>query len=78
MWVLLKAYNQYDQYGGYFVAVWSNKPTEEQITSLKLSVNVAHLLAGGGRVQWEEEWYVLLEVEAGKDYHHEQTYPLGY
>ena len=72
-WVVTSSYNAYDQYGDYFIAVWKDKPTKDQlIKSLKISDECAeHLSNGGGRRNkpyWEDSWYNLTEVKEGKNY----------
>lgn len=31
VWVLTETYNDYNQHGAYFIKVWKNKPTVEQL-----------------------------------------------
>lgn len=66
VWVLTREINQYDQDGAYYMAVFANKPTVEQLKKHKLSDEEAkHVLrTGGGRLRVEYEWYFLNEVEA--------------
>lgn len=65
VWVLTSAYNDYDQHGEYFEAVWPAKPTAEQVGDklglIAASSTVAHVLNGGGRQQWEDVWWHLRE-----------------
>lgn len=64
VWILTKEYNQYDQYGEYYIAAFANKPTPEQL--IKLGINeylTPHVLNGGGRKKYDEEWYNLEEKE---------------
>mgnify|MGYP006935484260 CR=1 FL=1 len=70
IWILTKEVNDYDQYGQYFVSAFNSKPTFHQLFDLGLSKEQAkHLLeTGGGRIEWENEWYFLKEVEPGKSY----------
>jgi len=65
VWVLTREENQYDQYGEYFDAVFSKKPTVEQVTEHVGSKEIAeHVLSsGGGRISYEDTWYFLREVE---------------
>jgi len=61
--VLTTEYNEYDQYGEYFLAVFSNKPTEEQLLSYDVpSKDIQHVLNGGGRQNIEWKWFFLKEV----------------
>jgi hypothetical protein len=66
VWILTSEYNEYNQYDEYFLAVYKNKPTREQIQK---QVNVSedeavHILAGGGRRAGEGHWYNLNEEDA--------------
>jgi hypothetical protein len=67
VWVLTEEYNQYDQYGEYFRAVFANKPTAEQLKQY-LHPNeydwITHILDGGGRTEDNENnWYHLREIK---------------
>lgn len=65
VWVLTQEYNDYDQYGEYFVAVFATKPTAKQLMPHTGWYEWAHEhLLDGGRVEWEDNWYYLREVEA--------------
>lgn len=72
MWVLTRAYNQYDQYGEYLKTVWINKPSVEQIENyLKCDEKYAvFIYSGGGRREYEESWLYLTELEEGQEYEH--------
>jgi len=49
VWVLTEEYNDYDQYGEYFINVFANKPTCDQLNDAGVSLpEVAHVLNGGG------------------------------
>jgi hypothetical protein len=64
VWVLTKEYNLYDQEGEYFVAVFANKPTTQQLEECSVPYDyLQHVLNGGGRLNIEEEWFYLREVE---------------
>lgn len=65
VWILTEEHNDYDQYGAYFVAVFANKPTKEQLKKYDiLDEEVEHVLAGGGRGnEWANVWYWLTEIE---------------
>ena len=81
-WVLTETYNEYDQHGDYLIAVWSEKPTEEQILDLlyppKEGVTRGYttlakqLLEHGNDIpkcrSGGESWYILSELEEGKRY----------
>lgn len=70
MWVVTKSVNDYNQYGDYFVCVFQNKPTVEELKA-SLGVNASYarkLLAGGGRINDEAEWYFLTEMQSGQIY----------
>lgn len=60
VWVLTKEYNMYDQFGEYFVGVFGRKPEAEQLMEYGVPENrTSHVLNGGGRLNFEEEWYLL-------------------
>lgn len=64
VWVLTREENQYDQFGEYFDAVFSTKPTVEQVTEHVGSKEIAeHVLRSGGRISDEHTWYFLREVD---------------
>lgn len=66
IWVLTEEYNDYDQYGEYFVHAWIGKPTKEQLLKQVTHTNEERLqdiLNGGGRNKTENHWYNLKEVE---------------
>lgn len=72
VWILTEEYNDYDQHGEYFLGVFRNKPTKEELEScisLRLSDDLfEHIIAGGGRRTWgiwDEQWYYLKEVNTG-------------
>lgn len=65
VWVLTREINQYDQDGEYFVDVFAEKPTRDQIQGLCDIVNnedyISHVMNGGGRKEREDEWWNLRE-----------------
>jgi len=64
VWILTREENQYDQFGEYFVAVFFEKPTVDQIMKEADcdEVYAKHILNGGGRTQrYENTWYFLKE-----------------
>ncbi len=64
VWVLTKEFNEYDQFGEYFVAVFPDKPHHSQLTTYGVRQNrLKHTLEGGGRVGTEYEWFHLREIE---------------
>ena len=64
IWVLTREENQYDQFGEYFDAVFSKKPTVEQVMEHVGSKKTAeHVLGSGGRISDEDTWYFLREVD---------------
>jgi len=70
-YILTREHNEYDQYGGYFVAWFSKMPTESQIVdALKQDGEtivpkelVEHILSGGGRQTVENYWWHLKPVK---------------
>lgn len=65
IWVLTEEYNEYDQHGCYFICWWSKKPSKEQLKKV-ICVNdpyLQHVFDGGGRLNFEDQWYNLKEVE---------------
>ena len=62
-YVLTEEYNDYDQYGEYFVAVFATKPTHEQLTRVGVEQHrLKHVLDGGGRQRDECHWFNLQEA----------------
>lgn len=71
VWVITREINMYDQDGAYFEKVFISKPTLDQLEDFfcqwKPEVRRAkaeHLLAGGGRIGYEDTWYYLNEEDA--------------
>lgn len=66
-YILTREHNQYDQYGEYFVAWFPTLPDADELAKL-LNLNengkdlVAHILKGGGRLEWEDKWFFLRRV----------------
>jgi hypothetical protein len=71
LWVVTVKYNDYDQHGEYFVSVFTNKPTFQELKELTKEddITVDKLTKGGGRQDSEYIWYYLKEVETGSNYH---------
>ena len=66
VWVLTREENQYDQYGEYFDAVFSKKPTVRQLMPHvgDSKTTAEHVLSsGGGRISDEDTWYFLREID---------------
>lgn len=63
IWVLTKEYNDYNQYGEYYIAAFKEKPSTEMIkTVISCSDEMAAwILSGGGREGVEDVWYNLVE-----------------
>ncbi len=67
LWVITREENQYDQYGEYFVAAFSEKPTLDNLIRLFGDIILAkHILKGGGRMILEDTWYNLKRVNEGQ------------
>ena len=76
VWVLTYEINDYDQHGEYFLEVFRDKPSLQQLAEyfgktggLSMPSNtmlavafLEHLRNGGGRQDTEREWYYLREV----------------
>ena len=68
VWVLTRSINDYNQDGEYFEAAFAQKPTLERLAKHFGGGGVAflkHVRNGGGRREYENEWYDLSEVELG-------------
>lgn len=75
VWVLTEEYNQYDQYGEYFLEVYKEKPSVEQCKKILINHGIIsdyqcedyqkkialHLHQGGGRISTEDKWLYLRE-----------------
>jgi len=73
MWILTREINEYNQDGEYFVCAFKEKPTFNDLkkTLKGLSdVTIGKLTRGGGRQDFEGEWYYLSEVKDGELYNH--------
>lgn len=67
-WILTREYNCYDQFGEYFVAWWKDKPSLEELKGVltwRSKSELYHILHGGGRIDREDDWYNLTEIEEG-------------
>lgn len=73
VWVLLSEYNEYDQFGCYFLAVFKEKPDNQQLKEILPGAHESVILNlishGGGRQGVEDIWYHLKEVEFGTLYY---------
>jgi len=70
IWVLTKAINNYNQVGEYLVSVFLRKPNKEQLYKFNdiNKNNIDHILNGGGRVDCEDIWFYLSQIEEGNEY----------
>ena len=71
IWVVVKIVNAYEQYGAYFVGLFIDKPTFQDLKRLLPEQNdttIGKLTRGGGRQDIEDEWFSLMEVESGINY----------
>lgn len=61
VWVLTTEYNDYDQHGEYFVAVFEEYPTLAQLQSAGVEEDfLSHVKQGGGRTdKYEDQWWHL-------------------
>lgn len=66
-------YNDYDQYGEYFVAWFDHKPTLKELENVGVSTETENLVEAGTQegVPFNGEYnrYLLKKVETGKRYH---------
>jgi len=64
VWVLTSEYNEYDQFGEYYVKAFAKKPSVTLLLSLDVPQNrLRHVLNGGGRVDFEDKWFHLREID---------------
>lgn len=63
IFVLTREINEYYQEGEYFVAVFKEKPTADQLFMNGVEEKaIKHVMAGGGRTKaMENEWFHLRE-----------------
>lgn len=69
MWIVTREINEYDQDGAYFVAAYEEKPTFHELKVLlpdESDATIGKLTRGGGRQQFEHEWFYLTEVSSGE------------
>lgn len=70
VWVLTNEYNEYDQYGEYFISVYPCKPSTAQLIADGVPPpDTGHVLSGGGRRKNEDCWFHLREHRLEK--HHD-------
>lgn len=81
-WVLLRFHNDYDQRGAYYETSWLNKPTLKELANyfkgteagsyfadpMAALAFIMHVESGGGRRNYENEWYELNQVKFGERY----------
>lgn len=68
IWLLTSEFNDYDQYGEYFVATFVGKPNLGQLAPHLDGYDAPeHVLAGGGRRDDEFHWFHLVEHELEED-----------
>lgn len=68
VWILTSEYNDYDQHGEYFEAVFGTKPHHTELTAMGVPQNrLKHVLNGGGRVSDENKWFWLRDYEVKKE-----------
>lgn len=65
VWVLTSEYNEYDQFGEYFISVYKEKPSVETLqkdTGCSYTY-CQHIYEKGGRQNDEDVWFNLKEEE---------------
>lgn len=72
VWVLTTEYNDYDQHGAYFEAVWGTKPTLQQLSSYFAKTNEFHY-----RTPMEALAWLMQLHENGSAEQHGTTYLLA-
>lgn len=66
VYILTREINEYEQDGEYFVAVFAEKPHHTVISKLGVPTNrLEHVLNGGGRVDYENQWFYLRKYDIG-------------
>lgn len=71
MWAVTRALNEYNQDGDYLVCVFKDKPDFQRlktILSIESDEVINNLLEGGGRLNTEDEWFFLTELQDGEEY----------
>lgn len=58
-WILTSEHNDYDQHGEYFIKVFAEKPTLEDLIAFVGQDDAEHVLKGGGRIDVEDVWFYL-------------------
>ena len=72
LWVLTTEYNDYDQHGEYFLAVWPKKPSPEWVQRVVEQERrlregeLDFIMSGGGPGQWGHQWFRLIQVKPGQ------------
>jgi hypothetical protein len=60
LWIVTREENQYDQYGEYFVAAFTYRPSDSDLRF------IAAWPATGRSINMEDTWFNLREVEEGE------------
>ena len=69
-WVLTREINEYHQEGEYLVAVFGRKPSIRELCELDsiTEKTAKYIWKGGGRINDEDEWFFLSEIQEGVQY----------
>lgn len=72
MYILTSSVNDYNQSGDYFECAWLEKPSISEIMRIteRDEEYAKHILNGGGRIDFEGNWYYLTEMKSGEQYEH--------
>ena len=66
VWTISTHFNEYDQHGGYLIAIFLGKPTKEELQKTFPKWKEEHIkwvLSGGGRHWVEDAWDILKMVK---------------
>lgn len=60
VWILTRSYNDYNQHGEYFVAVFFTFPSQDELVHAGVPLgDLVHVQGGGGRRDGDHDWFEL-------------------